>query len=477
METFRLGDSEWTPSIPMGTPRWYASAVALPKQEQLLVVGGRDDAWHELNTCELFHAKTQTWEEILPMSTKRFGCAVVYLEQTEQVMALGGYNGQEWSTSCEVYSVETDSWTALAAPMPQAVQFCVGTVVLGDVVVLRGQTADHAAVLQCYSISKQTWMVMPNNDTTLGSTLVSVAQRFLLVLGGANGEELEATNTCYAIKVNLYQLFGSGDAQEAQPADSLLMEDSLREEDDPIISASYSASGHPYASFTGSASSLLQGQYLQSPISPQNSQASSAKRNRRKLENAPLLDNDGVQVVYTGYVTADGGRPHGSKGKMMWTFTGDVYEGSFEQGGRQGRGRMIYSNGDSFEGIFQDGQREGRGVYRYRDGRQYNGRYAEDVAQDEEGTMTWKDGTVYKGQFSKSKRTGKGQITFPTRNVQYTGEFVNGKYHGQGSCRFADGSVYQGQWKHGKAHGHGRLTNAQGEVIHDGEWANDGPLY
>ena len=197
---------------------------------------------------------------------------------------------------------------------------------------------------------------------------------------------------------------------------------------------------------------------------------------RRLVEADSMMDNYGVPVVYTGQVSERSGKPDG-KGRMTWTTTGDIYEGSFRHGARDGNGRMTYKNGDTFQGIYRDDQREGHGVYHYlKENRTYDGLYADDEQEDMNGTMTWKNGTIYIGQFKGSKRTGKGMVRFPNQ-VKYTGDFVNGKYHGFGVCKFGDGSVYEGQWRKGKAHGQGKLVNAQGQVVHDGSWVNDGPMF
>ena len=197
---------------------------------------------------------------------------------------------------------------------------------------------------------------------------------------------------------------------------------------------------------------------------------------RRLVEAESMMDNYGVPVVYTGQVSERSGKPDG-KGRMTWTTTGDIYEGSFRHGARDGNGRMTYKNGDTFQGIYRDDQREGHGVYHYlKENRTYDGLYADDEQEDMNGTMTWKNGTIYIGQFKGSKRTGKGMVRFPNQ-VKYTGDFVNGKYHGFGVCKFGDGSVYEGQWRKGKAHGQGKLVNAQGQVVHDGSWVNDGPMF
>merc|ERR1711907_362917 len=47
---------------------------------------------------------------------------------------------------------------------------------------------------------------------------------------------------------------------------------------------------------------------------------------------------------------------------------GDIYDGPYVKGEREGKGTYTYSNGDTFEGGFIKGKREGKGVYHYADG-------------------------------------------------------------------------------------------------------------
>lgn len=192
-------------------------------------------------------------------------------------------------------------------------------------------------------------------------------------------------------------------------------------------------------------------------------------------ESIEITDAQGMTGRYIGKVKAsDGQTPHGT-GQFTTMLSGDVYDGEWRHGVRQGYGRMKYAGGDVFEGWFQQDQKHGRGTYQWRDGRQYEGHFINDMADDPNGTLTWKNGTLFVGRFVKDERTGTGVIRFPD-NVRYTGDFKNGKYDGYGTCTFVDGRVYTGNWKKGKAHGLGKLVEADGTVLHDGKWEKDAPV-
>ena len=78
---------------------------------------------------------------------------------------------------------------------------------------------------------------------------------------------------------------------------------------------------------------------------------------------------------------------------------------------------------------------------------------------------------------SRSIRTSKildkivSKIFEETRvgNMEYLGEYKDGKKHGKGSYTWSDGGIYVGNWKEGKQHGHGTYTTPAGRK-YVGEW-------
>ena len=43
---------------------------------------------------------------------------------------------------------------------------------------------------------------------------------------------------------------------------------------------------------------------------------------------------------------------------------------------------MVYENGDIYEGDFSNGMKQGQGIYRYRNGDTYEGRFVDDKKND-----------------------------------------------------------------------------------------------
>ena len=538
VEEYTIGASDkFQYCSPMATARWYCAATAVPELHQILVVGGRNESWQELDSCELYSIHSGRWEASMSkMNNPRFGCGICLLEQYGTVMVFGGYDGSQWLKTCETYRAETDIWETkctlsspqnydgassddqnnlMIEPMPIRIEFCIASA-WGDYVFVRGTVSvydddddydaddkQRKAITQIYSIKQNKWAVAPSSNMgedddgeqePINASMVALAQR-CVVMGGTvvtkaqpdedqrrrqdapdetsssedeesddegDDHEVNVTTTCTSIKVDLERLLASS-ASDLPTAPFLDEEDSRHPLYERIIPSNLSIK---------SASS----------ISRAGGGPGAHPRQLQKVQNENLLDNYGAQVLYTGNVLVTDNSytsmkmPSG-EGKMRWIKTGDIYEGSFEYGARQGRGRLTYKNGDVFEGFYQDDQRQGRGRYTYRDGRIYEGMYVDDFPEDPNGKMVWpKDGATYQGQFRRGKRTGKGTMAFPKSNVKYQGDFVTGKYHGYGCCQFTDGSIYAGQWENGKAHGIGKLKSADGRIIHRGKWENDGPV-
>ncbi len=139
---------------------------------------------------------------------------------------------------------------------------------------------------------------------------------------------------------------------------------------------------------------------------------------------------------------------------------GTRYEGGVRDGNPDGRGIMIFPNGDIYDGEFANGKRNGTGTFKFHDGTKYTGQFEDDFYNGH-GTMTFPNGNVYDGQFRHGKYDGQAVFTF-SDGAKYEGEFKNDVYNGHGVMTFANGDVYDGQFQNGKYNGQGRF------IYHDG---------
>ena len=214
-----------------------------------------------------------------------------------------------------------------------------------------------------------------------------------------------------------------------------------------------------------------------SPVVPSAAKGSSDK-------SAPQAEFKRIEIdgdLFEGYFI--NGKKNG-RGKYTWA-NGDVYDGMWKDGKRCGRGRISWSNGASFDGEWHDGKKHGRGTYTWADGTYYEGEFA-DGNFNGFGKKVYSSGDVYEGQWKDDKRTGHGTYTW-TNGDTYEGELKDGKLCGRGKL-IQYGKVratgepymkysYDGEWLDSKEHGHGICVEGDSgwekmDKVFEGEWVN-----
>ena len=163
---------------------------------------------------------------------------------------------------------------------------------------------------------------------------------------------------------------------------------------------------------------------------------------------------------------------------------------------RRGVARVRFPNGDVYEGAFARGLRDGRGVFEEAlTGHRYEGDWVRGE-RDGEGEFVSGDGAFrYSGTWRKGRRAGRGRaeihgstyegewkndafhgtgVLVDTAGNQYEGEFQQGRKHGSGTQTYADGSKYSGEWRDGVRHGTGHLVARDGST-YSGQWRDGVP--
>ena len=114
-----------------------------------------------------------------------------------------------------------------------------------------------------------------------------------------------------------------------------------------------------------------------------------------------------------------------------------------------GRAQVQYPNGDVFDGYFLNGVRDGK------------------------GTMTYAEqGTKYEGKWKNNLKEGIGKMTFGTEG-EYTGHFVAGQRSGEGVYKYLKTKdLYSGSWKNGLKHGKGTFIFFDTKMKIVGDWFN-----
>ena len=202
-----------------------------------------------------------------------------------------------------------------------------------------------------------------------------------------------------------------------------------------------------------------------------------------KANAAAIADTESTSPVVPSAAkdSSDKSAPQGEFKRIE--IDGDLFEGYFLNGKKNGRGKYIWANGNVYDGNWVDGKCTGKGKVTWSNGASFDGEWKDN--QMSEGKYIYADGSVYEGSFKNGKRDGYGKRIY-TSGDKYEGRWQSGSRHGNGVYTWADGDVYDGKWKDDKRCGVGRMVmygkagpdalNA-GEVFikysYDGEWLDN----
>ena len=109
-------------------------------------------------------------------------------------------------------------------------------------------------------------------------------------------------------------------------------------------------------------------------------------------------------------------------------------------GERSGTGKATFPQGDVYEGSYAGGLRDGQGKYSYA---------APPPGEDEEPKPPLGE---YDGRWVAGEKSGTGTMMYAS-GAKYQGSWKNGKYEGEGTLFYPNGDIYSGQWMGGKKHG------------------------
>lgn len=170
------------------------------------------------------------------------------------------------------------------------------------------------------------------------------------------------------------------------------------------------------------------------------------------------------------------GKRHGF-GVYVEFVTKNQYEGDWERDERHGKGVLTSKiSGYIYDGEWKHDMRSGHGHSALKNVETYTGEWLDNFFHGM-GVYTNADGDVFNGEWHRGVKHGAGKVTVARRRredefegvKQYTGEFVNGKFHGMGACEYMDGTEYSGGFQDGKRHGNGVLVRPNGDR-YDGQW-------
>ena len=153
---------------------------------------------------------------------------------------------------------------------------------------------------------------------------------------------------------------------------------------------------------------------------------------------------------------------------------GDVFEGTYARGRKNGAGAYSFANGDAYEGGFLDDRMHGWGVYRFHPEGGYAGAWAA-AAYAGAGFEAFAAGASYRGRYAGAGglRHGAGACRF--RGGDFCeGAWAGGAREGLGMQQCADGSNYAGEYSGGRRAGRGVYSFPNGDA-YAGDYADDLP--
>ena len=142
----------------------------------------------------------------------------------------------------------------------------------------------------------------------------------------------------------------------------------------------------------------------------------------------------------------------------------DIYEGDFQDGIREGRGKYFYaSNGDKYDGEWKQNFKHGIGKMLYNGKGEYNG-YWENGRRHGEGVFSYPNGDVYSGWWKFGEKEGTGTYTFKATGMKLFGQWKMSKIE-TGRWIYPNGMYYEGSFENNKPSGKGKWVYKNGNTL------------
>uniref|UniRef100_A0A3P8TVV4 Alsin Rho guanine nucleotide exchange factor ALS2 n=1 Tax=Amphiprion percula TaxID=161767 RepID=A0A3P8TVV4_AMPPE len=186
------------------------------------------------------------------------------------------------------------------------------------------------------------------------------------------------------------------------------------------------------------------------------------------------------EATYDGRWLA--GKPNG-RGVLKWP-DGRIYTGAFKNGLEDGFGEFVAPNktlnkSDHYQGHWKDGKMHGLGTYRYASGEVYDGSFQDGMRQGHgmlrSGKLNTSSPSVFIGQWLQDKKTGYGVFDDITKGEKFMGMWQDHQRQGTGVVVTQFGLYYEGAFKDNKMTGTGILLS-EDDTTYEGEFSDDWTL-
>jgi hypothetical protein len=163
-------------------------------------------------------------------------------------------------------------------------------------------------------------------------------------------------------------------------------------------------------------------------------------------------------------------KEHGPSGLWMTGTREVLYSGEWAEGRIHGTGTYYFPSGDVYTGEFKEGAKHGKGRYVKADGSSYDGDWKDNVRHGR-GLFTWADGSEFEGDWEFGQRSGRGELVL-SNNLAYSGSWACNFMEGRGELIFPDGQQYKGVFKNGLREGRGSIVFPEG-ATYEGRFRED----
>ncbi len=158
------------------------------------------------------------------------------------------------------------------------------------------------------------------------------------------------------------------------------------------------------------------------------------------------------------------------KGKYT-SINGDLYDGEFENGSKNGKGTLYFINGNIYSGEFKNDKMDGYGTLTLKNGNKYNGSFKED-RKNGHGILVKNDSTKFIGNWKDNDMDGEFEIINPD-NTLFKGLYVDDKLINGTGKLILDSLVFTGTISNSLPfNGKGQFHYFDNGYIIEGDWIN-----
>ena len=153
VEKYSPVTNQWILLKSLNTPR--SDAAAVVHNGTIYMFGGY--AGDSLCSAELYDAQADTWHHIMQMQCKRSGASAISIPDDNKILVIGGYDGQSRVSSTEYYDPLSNTWINGPSMLKERSNFA--TCVIKDMLYVIGGYTGALTLknVEVFDLKKKTW--------------------------------------------------------------------------------------------------------------------------------------------------------------------------------------------------------------------------------------------------------------------------------------------------------------------------------